>query len=116
MGSLKSSSCREHARGVAAPHHILVTVDVGEAAPLHSGSLPPRESPMRHFAHEDHGAVAEAVHGFKEVGAKRVARAVVVPEGIMQLFLLPALAGATGLRSRAMHVAGGKRVDEGETP
>jgi hypothetical protein len=45
MGNLETSGRREHARGVGAPHHSKVPENVGETAPVHTGSLRPREAP-----------------------------------------------------------------------
>jgi hypothetical protein len=84
-GRLKSSSRREHARGVATSHHSQVAVDVGEAAPAHAGSLRPRESPMRHFANEARGAVADAAQGLKVDGSTRVARTVFPVKGGLEM-------------------------------
>jgi hypothetical protein len=67
MGSLKASDGGHHAAGVAAPHHSQVSEDIGEAAPLHAGSLCPWESPMRHVANEGHSTFTEATTGGTDV-------------------------------------------------
>jgi hypothetical protein len=112
MGSLETSGRRQHARGVAAPHHSQVTEHVGETAPTRTGSLRPRESPMRHFANEGQSAVAETAQGSEGDGAEPVTWTIVVPEVLLQLKLVPAPCSATGLLGGATHVAGSKRVDE----
>jgi hypothetical protein len=85
--NLKSSCRREYARGVVVRHLSQVAVGVGEASPIHAGSLRTRESATSYLANEGHGAVAEAAQGFKGDGSKRVARTVVVPEVFLQLSL-----------------------------
>jgi hypothetical protein len=67
-------------------------------------SLLPKESPIRHFTKEGHGAIAEASQGD---GANRVARTGIVPVVFMHLFL-------NLVSGDAMHVAGSNRVDDGE--
>jgi hypothetical protein len=119
MGCLQISGRHEHVRGVAALHHSQVTEDVGETAPACTDSLPPmRESSMRtrHFANEGHGAVAEMAQGLKGDGARSVTRTTVVPDIFAQLFSVADPGSATCWLGCAMHVAGSKRVDEGDVP
>jgi PAB1-binding protein PBP1 len=100
--NLKPRGRREHARVVATLHHSQVAEDVGDAAPVHTGSLRPQESPMRHFTNEGHSAVADAAQGDEEIS---VARTDLVPEVFMHFCPVPAPGGATGLPGGAMHVA-----------
>jgi hypothetical protein len=116
MRRLEPSGRSEHARGVATPHHGQVAEVVGQAEPEHVGSLRHRESRMRHFAKEDHATVAGAAQGLKGDGLKRVTRIVMAPEVFMQLFLVLALVGSTGVSGGAMHVAASSRVDAGGIP
>jgi hypothetical protein len=108
MGRLEPCDRHEHAIGVATPHHSQVGEDVEEAASTRTGSVRPRESTVRRFTNEGHGAFAEAAHGLKGDGVKRVARTVMVPEEFMRLFLIPASGGTTGLLGRAMLGARGE--------
>jgi hypothetical protein len=71
---------------------------------------------MHHFANRGHSAFTEAAQGFKGDGAKSVARIIAIPEILLELVLVQAPGGGTGLPGRAMHVAGSKRVDEGDIP
>jgi hypothetical protein len=109
MRRLEPSGRRKHARGAATPHHSQGAKDVEEASATHTGSLRPRQSPMRHFTNEGDGCF-EAGQGLKGDRAKRVSMTVMVPKVVMQLFLVPACSGATGVPGGAMHVAGRKRV------
>jgi hypothetical protein len=113
-GPLEPCDRREHATGVATPHHSQVAKDFGEAAPAQvaMGSLRPREIPIRRFMSEGHDAVAEATQGLKGDGVQRVVRSVLVPQAFMQIFLLPAAGGATPGDA----LAGSKKVDEGGIP
>jgi hypothetical protein len=97
MGSLETCGCREHARGVAAPHHSRVSEHVGETAPARTGSVHPGERPMHHFANEGHSVVAETAQGFKGDRAESVTWTIVVPEVVVQFVLVPAPGSGTGL-------------------
>jgi hypothetical protein len=65
MGRLETSGRREHARGVAAPHHSQVAEHIGETAPARTGSLCPGESPMHHFACFQGQSPGCGVHGHR---------------------------------------------------
>jgi hypothetical protein len=90
----KLSGRREHTRVVVTFHHSQAAEDVGEAAPVHTGSLRPKKNPMRHFRNEGHSAVADAAQGDEKIS---VARTDLVPDVFMHFFPVPAPGVATGL-------------------
>jgi hypothetical protein len=71
---------------------------------------------MRNFANVGQSAVTETTQGFKGDGAESVTRTIVVPQVLVQLFLVRATGSTTGLLGGAMHIAGSERVDEGNIP
>jgi hypothetical protein len=73
----------QHADRVVAQLNSQVAVDVGAPALTYAARLSSRESPMRHFANEGHGAVTEAAQGFKGDGTERAVGAVVVTEVLL---------------------------------
>jgi hypothetical protein len=69
---------------------------------------------MRHLANGGHGTVAAVPQGFKGDGPKRGENTAVVPAAFLQRFLVLAKCSATSLSGGAMHIAGSKRMDEGD--